>query len=110
LGRGGRPGVDRRGARARPPRARVGAHRRAVGQARVINLKTRHEIELMATAGRLLSTVIEEMKAECRPGLTTGDLDRLADRLIRAGGARPGFLGYQDFPRATCIPVNDEVV
>jgi methionyl aminopeptidase len=76
----------------------------------VINLKTKHEIELMATAGRLLNSVVEEMKAACEPGVTTGDLDRLADRLIRKGGARPGFLGYQDFPKSTCISVNDEVV
>jgi methionyl aminopeptidase len=76
----------------------------------MINLKTKHEIELMATAGRLLNSVITEMKAGCEPGVTTGDLDRLADRLIRKGGARPGFLGYQDFPKSTCISVNDEVV
>jgi len=76
----------------------------------LINLKTKHEIELMATAGRLLESVITEMKGACRPGITTGDLDRLADRLIRKGGGRPGFLGYQDFPRSTCISVNDEVV
>ena len=76
----------------------------------MINLKTKHEIELMASAGRLLNSVITEMKAACAPGVTTGDLDRLADRLIRKGGARPGFLGYQDFPKSTCISVNDEVV
>jgi methionyl aminopeptidase len=76
----------------------------------VINLKTKHEIELMATAGRLLSSVVEEMKAACEPGITTGELDRLADRLIRKGGGRPGFLGYQDYPKSTCISVNDEVV
>jgi methionyl aminopeptidase len=76
----------------------------------LINLKTRHEIELMAAAGRLLNSVITEMKAACKVGVTTGELDRLADRLIRAGGARPGFLGYQDFPKSTCISVNDEVV
>ena len=76
----------------------------------MINLKTKHEIELMATAGRLLESVITEMKAACLPGTTTGDLDRLADRLIRRGGGRPGFLGYQDFPKSTCISVNDEVV
>ena len=76
----------------------------------MINLKTKHEIELMATAGRLLNSVITEMRAACAPGVTTGDLDRLADQLIRKGGARPGFLGYQDFPRSTCISVNDEVV
>jgi methionyl aminopeptidase len=76
----------------------------------VINLKTKYEIELMAAAGRLLNSVITDMKAACKQGTTTGDLDRLADRLIRSGGARPGFLGYQDFPRSTCISVNDEVV
>ena len=76
----------------------------------MINLKTKHEIELMATAGRLLNSVITEMRAACAPGVTTGDLDRIADQLIRGGGARPGFLGYQDFPRSTCISVNDEVV
>jgi methionyl aminopeptidase len=76
----------------------------------LINLKTKHEIELMAASGRLLNSVITEMKVACQPGATTGDLDRLADRLIRAGGARPGFLGYQDFPKSTCISVNDEVV
>ena len=76
----------------------------------MINLKTKHEIDLMATAGRLLNSVIMEMRAACAPGITTGELDKLADRLIRRGGARPGFLGYQDFPKSTCISVNDEVV
>lgn len=76
----------------------------------MINLKTKHELELMAAAGRLLNSVITEMQARCRAGVTTGDLDALADRLIRAGGARPGFLGYQDYPKSTCISVNDEVV
>ena len=76
----------------------------------MINLKTKHEIDLMATAGRLLNSVIMEMRAACAPGITTGELDKLADRRIRRGGARPGFLGYQDFPKSTCISVNDEVV
>ena len=76
----------------------------------MINLKTKHEIELMATAGQLLNSVISDMRAACAPGVTTGDLDKLADRLIRGGRAQPGFLGYQDFPKSTCISVNDEVV
>ena len=76
----------------------------------MINLKTKHELELMAAAGGLLNSVISEMRDACLAGVTTGDLDRLADGLIRKGGARPGFLGYQDFPRSTCISVNDEVV
>ncbi len=76
----------------------------------MINLKTKHELDLMAAAGRLLNSVITEMRGACQAGVSTGDLDRLADKLIRAGGARPGFLGYQDFPKSTCISVNDEVV
>ena len=76
----------------------------------MMNLKTDYEIGLMERAGRLLAAVVKEMCAAVKPGLTTGDLDQLADRLIRAGGARPGFLGYQDYPKSTCISVNDEVV
>ena len=75
-----------------------------------MNLKTEYEIGLMERAGRLLASVVDEMRAAVKPGLTTGDLDKLADRLIREGGARPGFLGYQNYPKSTCISVNDEVV
>ena len=75
-----------------------------------MNLKTEYEIGLMERAGRLLASVVDEMRAAVKPGFTTGDLDKLADRLIREGGARPGFLGYQDYPKSTCISVNDEVV
>ena len=76
----------------------------------MISLKTKHELGLMATAGRLLASVVDRLEEACRAGITTGDLDRLADELIRAGGARPGFLGYNGFPKSICISVNDEVV
>jgi methionyl aminopeptidase len=76
----------------------------------LINLKTTHEIELMARAGNLLGTVLEELRRAVRPGLKTIELDRLAERLIRAGGARPGFLGYHGFPNSICVSVNDEAV
>ncbi|MGH7903808.1 MAG: type I methionyl aminopeptidase [Candidatus Dormibacteraceae bacterium] len=76
----------------------------------MINLKTRHELDLMARAGCLLASVLEDLRVACRPGVQTLEIDRLADRLIRAGGARPGFLGYQGFPNSICISVNDEVV
>src|SRR5207237_3120787 len=90
LGRDRRPGQHPRG-----PGARETSTPGANWRGGVINLKTKHEIELMATAGRLLSSVVDEMKAACEPGVTTGDLDRLAERQIRKGGGRPGFLGYQ---------------
>jgi methionyl aminopeptidase len=66
----------------------------------MINRKTPHEIELMARAGRLLGSVAEELKQACQVGVRTDELDRLASRRIREGGARPGFLGYNGFPKS----------
>ena len=76
----------------------------------MINLKTDHEIDMMARAGQVLAAVVDELKAACREGLRTIELDRLADRRIRAAGARPGFLGYHGFPRSICVSINDEAV
>ena len=76
----------------------------------MINLKTDHEIEMMARAGRVLASVVDELKGACRVGVRTIELDRLAERRIRAAGARPGFLGYHGFPNSICVSVNDEAV
>src|SRR5262249_2861033 len=76
----------------------------------MINLKTKHEIELMARAGRLLGSVLPPLAAACEPGVKTIELDAIADRLIRDGGAVPGFLGYNGFPRSICVSINDEAV
>ncbi|MGH7776625.1 MAG: type I methionyl aminopeptidase [Candidatus Dormibacterales bacterium] len=76
----------------------------------MINLKTRHELGLMAAAGGALAGVLSQLREACRPGVKTSEVDGLAERLIRSAGARPGFLGYQGFPNSICISVNDEVV
>src|SRR5438445_103240 len=76
----------------------------------MINLKTAHEIDLMARAGSLLASVLPPLAAACRPGVKTSALDAIADRLIRDGGATPGFLGYHGFPKSICVSVNDEAV
>jgi methionyl aminopeptidase len=76
----------------------------------MINLKTAHEIDLMARAGSLLASVLPALREACVPGVKTIELDRIADRLIRAGGATPGFLGYNGFPRSICVSINDEAV
>src|SRR5260370_16980405 len=64
----------------------------------------------MARAGSLVGAVLPPRKAACRPGVKTIELDRIADRLIREGGATPGFLGYHGFPRSICVSINDEAV
>lgn len=76
----------------------------------MINYKTDQEIEMMARAGRVLEAVMEELKEAIRPGVRTIDLDRLAERRIRAAGAMPGFLGYHGYPNTLCISINDEAV
>src|SRR5712692_5848910 len=76
----------------------------------MINLKTANEIALMARAGSLLASVLPPLKEACEPGVKTIELDRIADRLIREGGATPGFLGYHGFTRSICVSVNDEAV
>ena len=76
----------------------------------MINLKTKHEIDMMARAGALLASVVPELKAACKPGVKTIELDRIAERLIREGGATPGFLGYHGYPRSICVSIDDEAV
>ena len=76
----------------------------------MINLKTAHEIDLMARAGKLLASVLPPLRDACVPGVRTAELDKIADKLIRAGGATPGFLGYHGFPKSICVSINDEAV
>jgi methionyl aminopeptidase len=76
----------------------------------VINLKTPHELEIMRRAGLALSKVTAELVEACRPGVKTAEIDKIADRRIREAGGRPGFLGYNGFPKSICISINDEAV
>jgi len=76
----------------------------------VIMVKSKSELTLMREAGRLLSATLDQLEEACRPGVTTAEIDKLADRLIREHGAVPGFLGYNGFPKSLCISVNEEVV
>jgi methionyl aminopeptidase len=76
----------------------------------VIILKTAHELALMREAGRIVAEVFDMLQSRLRPGVTTGELDRLAEELIRRRGAVPSFKGYRGFPAAICASVNEEVV
>lgn len=75
-----------------------------------VTIKTEHEIELMRVAGRYLAEVHEELAAALKPGMTTKDIDRLGEKLIRKRGCIPSFLGYSGFPASICVSVNEEVV
>jgi methionyl aminopeptidase len=68
------------------------------------------EISRMRAASQLVAAVLSELEAAVAPGVTTADLDRLAERLVRDGGAVPAFKGYRGFPATLCASVNDEVI
>jgi len=68
------------------------------------------ELEKMREAGRLVGKVLTAVSAHVAPGVTTHDLDALAERLITEAGARPAFKGYHGYPASICTSVNDEVI
>ncbi|HED24910.1 MAG TPA: type I methionyl aminopeptidase [Firmicutes bacterium] len=76
----------------------------------MIKLKSAHEIELMRDAGKIVAEVLQEMGRVIKPGITTGMLDKIAEKCIRSYGAEPAFLGYHNFPASICASVNNEVV
>jgi methionyl aminopeptidase len=76
----------------------------------VITLKSSREIELMRRSGKITSAVLTELMQAVRPGITTAELDRIAEKGIRDRGGVPTFKGYNGFPGSICVSVNDEIV
>jgi methionine aminopeptidase type I len=77
---------------------------------RMIQIKTPHELELMRAAGLVVAGAIAEVRAAVRPGVTTGELDAVAEDFIRSRGAIPSFLGYHGFTGSICASINEEIV
>ncbi len=76
----------------------------------MIEVKNEHELELMRNAGKVTAAVLEKMTQAAQPGVSTLDLDVLAEKTIRSFGATPLFLGYGGFPGSICASINEEVV
>jgi methionyl aminopeptidase len=76
----------------------------------MVHLKTKEEIEQLRASNLLVSRTIAEVAKFIRPGVTTLDLDRIAEEFIRDSGAIPGFLGYSGYPATLCTSVNQQVV
>jgi len=76
----------------------------------VIKLKTKDEIEIMRRAGAVVARTLDMVAQEIRPGMTTGELDKLIEDFIRSEGAEPAFKGYRGFPASACISIDEEVV
>lgn len=76
----------------------------------MIFIKTAEEIELVRESNLLVSKTLAEIAQHIRPGISTGELDSIAETFIRDHDAEPGFKGYQGFPATLCTSVNEQVV
>jgi len=76
----------------------------------MIHIKTKEEVELLRENNLLVSATLAEVGRHIKPGVTTLELDRIAEDFIRSHGAVPGFLGYGGFPNTLCVSVNENVV
>lgn len=76
----------------------------------MVTLKSPREIEAMRRSGKITSSVLTDLMKAVRPGMSTAELDTLAERGIRSSGGVPTFKGYNGFPGSICASVNDEVV
>src|SRR5436190_20313156 len=72
--------------------------------------KSRKELEKMRAAGRLVGEVLQELRNMVEPGISTLEIDRAAEKMIRDAGALPTFKGYHGFPFSICASVNEQVV
>ncbi len=76
----------------------------------MIQIKTRDQVELMRRAGIVVGEALELLREAVRPGVSTAELDAVAEEHIRGRGAVPSFKGYHGFPATICASVNDEIV
>jgi len=76
----------------------------------MIVLKTHGEIELLRVVNRAVAEVLKEIESKIAPGITTLELDELAERLLRERNCEPAFKGYRGYPKSICTSINEEVV
>ena len=75
-----------------------------------VTIKSAREIERRRVAGKILASVHEELGKALKPGMSTLDIDRLGEELIRSHGCVPSFKNYNGYPASICVSVNDEIV
>lgn len=76
----------------------------------MVTIKSQREIELMRKAGKFLAMTHEELAKAIKPGMSTWEIDKIGEEIIRGFGCIPSFLNYNGFPASICVSLNDEVV
>ncbi len=75
-----------------------------------ISIKTPEQVKIMAEGGKILASALKQVALMAKAGVTTLELDKAAEALILAAGAKPAFKGYEGFPYSLCVSVNDVIV
>lgn len=75
-----------------------------------MNLKSASEIRLMAEGGKILKMTLDQVRKNIKPGISTWELDQIAEKFILNNGAVPAFKGYQNYPNSACISINHQLV
>ena len=81
-----------------------------IKQRRGVEIKSSREIEIMRKSSKIVATVLSEIRDLVKPGMSTLDLDKYAEKRIREHDAKPSFKGYHGFPGSICSSINNEVV
>ncbi|MDD5238419.1 MAG: type I methionyl aminopeptidase [Candidatus Omnitrophica bacterium] len=76
----------------------------------MIPLKSKKDLEMMKKSGKILARVMKKIEKVIRPGVSTADIDHLAEELVLKEKARPAFKGYKGFPATVCTSINEEIV
>jgi len=76
----------------------------------MISLKTKEEIGVMREGGKILAKIMEKLEEKVKIGITTEELDEIAESLILKSGGKPNFKGYEGFPATICASINEELV
>ena len=75
-----------------------------------ISLKSKQELQILRDAGRILSDIVNELKCSLKSGVTTKEVDTIAEDLMQKRKVIPAFKGYRGFPACICLSINEEVV
>ena len=75
-----------------------------------VTIKSEREINLMREAGKILAKVHEQLAQEVKAGMSSYEIDKICEEIIRSYDCIPSFLGYEGYPGSVCISINDEVV
>src|SRR6185436_147179 len=105
-----RLGRSREGVRGDRPGARDGAGVKAGTRSGSIRLNTPADVAQIRESAQIVGRCLERLGREVRPGISTSELDAIAEKFIRDSGGEPAFQGYKGYPASICASVNEEVV